>query len=218
MQRDLEAHWRAVQVTRRAGLDSLPLSRSARRWAEGEGKRHVSARALHEGGDGGTPLASRASQTIEECSQRSLIGSQERAKRLPWLVWQNAAVAHNLECANPTSRCWYCMGGASGGTCTTGAGLSSNPFGLSWAALILTRHPMRRSRRGWFEGKTARIALKLWERDAPTQKEAAGEADLVPDLGEDRASRGGRVHYTHKNWPQRYPSSQEFPARGSGKS
>jgi len=55
--RDLEANQTAVHGSRRDRLDRLPLPWSAGRRTEGRAQRHVSARAQHEGGREGAPLA-----------------------------------------------------------------------------------------------------------------------------------------------------------------
>jgi hypothetical protein len=47
---NLEAHARAVQGSRGAGLDRMPLPRCARWSAEGQGERSLSARAFYRGG------------------------------------------------------------------------------------------------------------------------------------------------------------------------
>src|SRR6266446_3645 len=48
--RNLEAHARTVQSSRRPGLECLPLPRSGRGWTKGKAQRNVQARALHKRG------------------------------------------------------------------------------------------------------------------------------------------------------------------------
>jgi hypothetical protein len=63
---DLEAHARTVQGPCRAGLDRLPLPRSARRRTRREAQRNVQARALHKRGHARAPPLKGASSTIAQ--------------------------------------------------------------------------------------------------------------------------------------------------------
>src|ERR1700719_2887878 len=80
--RDLEANQTAVHGPRRDRLDRLPLSWSARRRTEGRAQRHVSARAQHEGGREGTPLALGPPSTMARNVMRGNLMKERPAKSL----------------------------------------------------------------------------------------------------------------------------------------
>src|SRR6266545_3513272 len=71
MLRDFKANQKAVHGPRGKGLDRLPVSRGAWRWAEGRTQRHVSSWSFHERGREGTANASRASAAMCEVGRLS---------------------------------------------------------------------------------------------------------------------------------------------------
>src|SRR5258707_10855877 len=70
---NLEAHASALQGPGSPGLDSLPVPWSPRRWTYGQAERHVSARALHEGGLTATSLPVGVAPAIARNTRGSFI-------------------------------------------------------------------------------------------------------------------------------------------------
>src|SRR2546428_9028327 len=77
---NLEAHARTVQSSCHAGLDCLPLPRSARRQTKGQTQRNVQARALHERGRARAPSPAGASSAI---AQNNAGNVAKRKRRRP---------------------------------------------------------------------------------------------------------------------------------------